>query len=47
MTKLTYNRALPDIWRSDRGNEKSKKKSIYICIHKCLQSFLAKIKYLI
>ena len=44
MTKLTYNRALPDIWRSDRGNEKSKKKiHIYICIHKCLQSFLAKL----
>ena len=29
---LTYNRA---IWRSDRGNEKSKtKKNPYICIHK-------------
>ena len=26
-TKLTYNRALPDVWRSDRGKEKSKKKT--------------------
>ena len=30
-TKLTYNRALPDIWRLDRENEKSiKELRIYI-----------------
>ena len=35
-TKLTYNRALPDIWRSDRGNEKKvkkKKKNTYIHVY--------------
>ena len=32
--KLTYNRALPDIWRSNRGNEKSLKNTyIYIYIY--------------
>ena len=24
-----YNKALPDIWRTDRGNEKSKKEHPY------------------
>ena len=28
-----YNRALPDIWLSVRGNEKSKKASVYMCIY--------------
>ena len=32
MTRLTYNRALPDIWRSDRGNGKSKK-NLYIYVY--------------
>ena len=42
-----YNRALRDIWRSDRGNEKTKNNP-YICICKCcLEPFLAEIKHLI
>ena len=33
-TKQTYNRVLPDISRSDRGNKSKKKRNPCICIHK-------------